>query len=50
MGTTVSTHGKNEIENLVRLSKGDCVEDLRHRSEDNIKVVWLLNKTVFSLT
>jgi len=28
MGTTVSTHGNNEIENLVRKPEGDCVEDL----------------------
>jgi hypothetical protein len=28
MGTTVSMHEKNEIEDLLRKPKGDCVEDL----------------------
>lgn len=47
MGTTVSTHGKNEMEDLVRKPKGHCVEDLGADRRSILKLFGFSIKMLF---
>jgi hypothetical protein len=47
MGTTVSLHGKDEIEDLVRKQTGDCSEDVGTDRRTILKLFGLSTKILY---